>query len=252
MSSHPVSLSARGGVGTGVSSSFGTGSAVTPPNGILSQGPAVPELQPLCPEVLRSPKTKAAHLGKEHTKAWKVPETKTRCSGSSGERPGPHPAPGRAPPCTCHQRLILRDRPHPRGGAGGRGGRTCVDPAAAAATPPRWRRRTRPRPLQPRGARAPAAALGADRAGYRWAPRRGGGRGGAGQPPAGADYPRLRPRHAVARATERQAGPEALTEEAACHSQASDPGSPTPETSLGSGLPLYSLPLQASHFSTAA
>lgn len=34
---------------------------------------------------------------------------------------------GRARPCTCGQLLILRDRPHHRGDAGGRGGRTRVD-----------------------------------------------------------------------------------------------------------------------------
>lgn len=121
---------------------------------MLCAGPCGPRVTVTVPGGLTIPENNSSPfqernnlLGVYHvqnTKIWEVPEIKTRCSGSS-EGPSPYPVPGAEPRlCTCNQHLILRDQPHARGaGAGGRGGRTCVDPTVAAAGSPPLRRRWR-------------------------------------------------------------------------------------------------------------
>lgn len=120
---------------------------------------------------------------------------------------------GRARPCTCGQLLILRDRPHHRGDAGGRGGRTRVDWAG---------RRGRGRcPAHPCAlsscARAPAAACSkrAARATVGHLSRAWGGGRGAGLLRGGRRQTWTASPDAVARATER-------------HSPPLPPSSPTP------------------------
>lgn len=127
---------------------------------------------------------------------------KERCaaSGPLANDPPPHPVPRSRPPCTCYQRLILRDRPHPRGAPAGAAGRTCVDQVAAVAaaqdrapptrapSSPCARARALPAPREPRG--------------NCWAPRperRGGARGNAELTLWGPSPPL----DAVARVTER-------------------------------------------------
>lgn len=140
---------------------------------------------------------------------------------------------GRARPCTCGQLLILRVRPHPRGDAGGRGGRTCVDWAG---------RRGRGRcPAHPCAlsscARAPAAACSkrAARATVGHLSRAGEGEGVLDYSAGAGARPGLRPQ------TPSPGQPSAISpppsdprspKEAACTPQASNAASPTPETTL--------------------